>query len=186
MEVVSLPLLLVVAPSRRNRSRRPKAKVRRGPQSPRTVRALRPLDPGRPLDRVRLLAIDDDRDTRDLLRLMLEPLGATVRVAEDGEAALILLQSYQPHLILVDLMMPGMDGLAFARVVRGHPKWSRIPLLAVTALAGLADYISTWTIGFAGHLTKPVEQEELVKSIRRLLPAAGGSHLLAREHPPSA
>jgi two-component system, OmpR family, response regulator len=67
---------------------------------------------------VRLLAIDDDRDTRDLLRLMLEPLGATVRVAEDGEAALNLLKSYQPHLILVDLMMPGMDGLAFARVVR--------------------------------------------------------------------
>jgi CheY-like chemotaxis protein len=62
-----------------------------------------------------------------------------------------------------------MDGLAFARVVHRDPKWSRVPLLAVTALAGVADYISTWATGFAGHLTKPVEQEQFVASIRRVL-----------------
>lgn len=63
--------------------------------------------------------------------------------------------------------------LAFARVVHRDSEWSRIPLLAVTALVGVADYISTWATGFAGHLTKPVEQEEPVASIPRV--PRGGS-----------
>jgi two-component system response regulator RpaA len=62
-----------------------------------------------------------------------------------------------------------MDGLAFARVVHRDSKWSGILLLAVTALGGVADYISTWATGFSGRLTKPVEQEELITSIRRVI-----------------
>ena len=62
-----------------------------------------------------------------------------------------------------------MDGLAFARAVQRDPKLGRVPLVAVTALAGVADYIATWATGFVGHLTKPVEAEQLVGSIRRAL-----------------
>jgi CheY-like chemotaxis protein len=116
-----------------------------------------------------VLVIDDHRDARDLLRLMLEPLGASVVLAEDGAVGLDLLQSYRPDVMLIDLMMPGVDGLEFARVVNRHPRWKRIPLLAVTALAGVADYIETWATGFSGHLTKPVDQGQLVASIRRVL-----------------
>jgi CheY-like chemotaxis protein len=164
MEVVSLPAPLAVPRSRPDRSRPPKPR-RTPPAGP----APQPFDSKRPLDRLHVLVIDDDRDTRDLLRLMLEPLGARVVLAEDGAVGLNLLQSYRPDVILVDLMMPGMDGLAFAREMHRHPTWSRIPLLAVTALAGSADYIQTWTHGFSGHFTKPVEQDELVASIRRVL-----------------
>jgi CheY-like chemotaxis protein len=158
---VGFPAPLAVQPSRRDRSRRPRPT--------RSRCAPRPFDPTRPLDRLLVLVVEDDRDTRDLLRLMLEPLGATVLLAEDGAVGLDLLQSYRPDVILVDLMMPGIDGLAFAREVHRHPTWTRIPLLAVTALAGAGDYITTWAHGFSGHLTKPVEQDQLVASIRRVL-----------------
>ena len=62
-----------------------------------------------------------------------------------------------------------MDGLTFAHHVHRDPRLADIPLLAVTALASMADYIQTWNRGFAGHLTKPVDEADLAGSIRRAI-----------------
>jgi two-component system response regulator GlrR len=134
------------------------------------------LDPRRrrarlPLAGVVVLAVDDHHDARQVVRLMLEPLGARVLLAESGEHALQILDGERPHIILLDILMPGMDGLAFFREVQRDADRARIPILAVTALGGLGDYIRTWTVGFAGHLTKPVEQDDLRLAIRRVLGA---------------
>jgi two-component system, cell cycle response regulator DivK len=116
-----------------------------------------------------VLVVEDHPDSRELLRVMLEPLGAKVLLAEHGRAGLRLLMDETPHVILCDLLMPRMDGLAFAYHLRLDPRWCRIPLIAVTALGSDADHIRTWAHGFAAHLTKPVGQEQLVTSIRRVL-----------------
>lgn len=99
---------------------------------------------------------------------MLEPLGARVLLAEDAHRGLRVLEQETPHIILLDLLLPGMDGLSFARQVRTEPRWTSIPILAVTALGELGDYVQTWSAGFAGHLTKPVDQADLAMSILRL------------------
>jgi CheY-like chemotaxis protein len=122
---------------------------------------------------LRLLVIEDHADTREMLRQMLERLGAEVWLAPDGEVALDLLRRRTPlpTAILCDLMMPVMDGLEFARLLQRHLQWASIPIIAVTALGQLADYIMTWTTGFQAHVTKPVDAEELANVIRRIAPA---------------
>jgi CheY-like chemotaxis protein len=116
-----------------------------------------------------VLAIDDQVDAREIVRLMLEPLGARVFLAESGPDALEILDTRRPHIILLDILMPGMDGLDFFRAVQRRPEWRSIPIVAVTALGELGDYIRTWVLGFAGHLTKPVAQEDLQVAIGRAL-----------------
>jgi CheY-like chemotaxis protein len=116
-----------------------------------------------------VLAVDDQPDAREVVRLMLEPLGARVLLAQGAEQALGILEGERPHIILLDILMPGMDGLAFCRAVQRQREWADIPIVAVTALGGVGDYIRTWAHGFAGHLTKPVDQDELWRAIRRVL-----------------
>lgn len=131
----------------------------------------RPRPAGPVLRNLLVLIVEDHADTRELLRQMLEPLGARVLLAEDAQAALGVLKVEHPHIILLDLMLPGMDGLTFAHHVHRDPRLANIPILAVTALASMADYIQTWSRGFAGHLTKPVDQADLAASIRRAIRA---------------
>jgi CheY-like chemotaxis protein len=154
-------------PSRRPRQRKDRA-TRAGRRVPalRSQAALRSRLPH--LAGLDLVVVEDHADARELLRQMLTSLGARVRIAEDASSGLALLEQGRPDVILLDLMLPGMDGLEFAGHVHRDPRWSTVPILAVTALGGLADYIQTWTRGFAGHLTKPVDQEQLARAIRDL------------------
>jgi CheY-like chemotaxis protein len=71
--------------------------------------------------------------------------------------------------ILCDLLMPRMDGLAFAIHLRPNPEWAEIPIVAVTALGEAVDYIRTWAHGFAGHLVKPIDHAQLADTIRRVI-----------------
>jgi CheY-like chemotaxis protein len=146
---------------------------RQAPPSPRTrpepQPRPRPRTAGPILRNLLVLVVEDHADTRELLRRMLEPLGARVLLAEDGPGALRVLAVERPHIILLDLMLPGMDGLTLAHHVHLDPRLASIPILAVTALASMADYIQTWSRGFAGHLTKPVDQADLAASIRRAI-----------------
>ncbi|HEV8310358.1 MAG TPA: response regulator [Methylomirabilota bacterium] len=119
--------------------------------------------------------VEDHADTREVLRQMLEHAGARALLAEHGHAALDLLEHAheRPHIILCDLLMPELDGLALARHLEADLRWQKIPVLAVTALGAAADYINTWAHGFAGHLVKPVDPDTLIYAVRRLTRKTG-------------
>ena len=89
--------------------------------------------------------------------------------AHDGLAALQRLKTRTPDLILADLRMPGMDGLAFARRVKADAQWRSVPIVAVTALGSLADLHATREAGFAAHALKPIQWEPLIRTIHRVL-----------------
>jgi CheY-like chemotaxis protein len=115
-----------------------------------------------------ILVIDDDVDARDVVRRLLESLGAHVVVAENGRDGLSRLASTPPDAVLCDVSMPVMDGLEFARRVRRDPRYRRVLLFALTGWQAQADFIRTWEAGFDAHLVKPVTMEMLESLARRL------------------
>jgi CheY-like chemotaxis protein len=115
---------------------------------------------------VTVLLVEDHVDSRDMLQQMLRGFGARVFSAGHGEEALALLERRRPDVILCDLVMPVMDGFRFATAVKQNRRWRRIPIVAVTALGGEADYRRTWEAGFDAHLAKPVHPDQVVGVVR--------------------
>jgi CheY-like chemotaxis protein len=133
------------------------------------------------------LVVEDHADSRELLRQVLEPLASRVLLAENGYEALAILRTDRrpPDVILCDLLMPAMDGLNFARRLQQEPEWKSIPIVAVTALGQLADYIMTWTHGFQAHLTKPIDPALLVDVVRKLGRTRSARPAAASDGPPA-
>ncbi|HEX7383577.1 MAG TPA: ATP-binding protein [Burkholderiaceae bacterium] len=115
---------------------------------------------GAPLGR-RVLVVDDNRDAADSLALLLEHLGAEVQVAHDGAAALAAFERRPADAALLDLGMPGMDGLEVARRLRALPGGERVRLIALTGWGQAADRARTHEAGFDEHLVKPVDIDAL-------------------------
>jgi PAS domain S-box-containing protein len=115
----------------------------------------RGLVAGAPLRRV--LVVDDNHDAADSLGMLLEFLGAEVLVAHDGHAALAAIRSYQPAVVLLDLGMPGMNGLEVARRIREDPVSRDITLVALTGWGQREDRRRTTEAGFDYHLVKPAD-----------------------------
>ena len=132
------------------------------------VRARR-ASASRPLSGITLLVVEDHEDSREFLKRLLVALGARVLLAGNGLDALHALQSRRPDAILLDLMMPIMDGFTFARRLSQDRRLSAIPVIAVTALGGARDLLQTWQAGFAGHVTKPVGHADLITVVQRAL-----------------
>lgn len=120
---------------------------------------------------MQLLLVDDSEDARFALASLLEMDGHHVRTAESGAQALDLLASWTPHLALVDLDMPGMDGLELARRLRAHPARARLKLIALSGRVSEAEKKAAIEAGFDAHLSKPVDMARL----GRLLATAGRS-----------
>ncbi|MBX3442348.1 MAG: response regulator [Planctomyces sp.] len=111
----------------------------------------------------RIVVIDDSRDARRTCQLLLARLGHEVRTAEDATTGLELCREFQPHSVLCDISLPGMDGYEFARTVRQDPELSRVRLIAQTG-HGLEDDIArSKAAGFDLHLTKPVDFTVLMR-----------------------
>jgi CheY-like chemotaxis protein len=127
-----------------------------------------------------VLVIEDDEEYREIVQRLVASLGARVLTASNGLNALRQMQLSPPDLILCDLTMPIMDGLAFARQVRAHPGYRRMLLVAVTARGSESDLLATWSEGFDAHVVKPVTIEALRALARRLSgPAAAESSTCA-------
>lgn len=113
------------------------------------------------LELTRVLVVDDNHDAGDSLAMILDLLGADVRVARGGEEALALFDSYQPSVILLDIGMPGMNGYEVARTIRrdhpGHP----VAIVALTGWGQEEDRRRSREAGFDHHLVKPVEIDAL-------------------------
>ena len=111
--------------------------------------------------------VDDEPALRDSLRRALVAEGFDVSVAADGSAALVELASSEPDAVVLDVMMPGLDGLEVTRRLRsgGH----RVPILILTARAGVGDRVDGLDAGADDYLVKPFALEELLARIRALL-----------------
>ena len=88
-----------------------------------------------------ILCVDDEKNNRDLLRAVLVPRGFEVVEAADGPSALAAAKEYHPSLILLDVMLPGLDGYAVCRALKEDPETQDIPVIMVTALMSKADRI---------------------------------------------
>ena len=110
---------------------------------------------------------DDDKNTRLYLRVLLESAGYTVTTVENGEEALTLLDREHIDLVVLDVMMPKMDGYEFTRVLRDGN--SNLPILMVSAKQLPADKHKGFAMGTDDYITKPIDEEEMLFRIKALL-----------------
>ncbi len=109
----------------------------------------------------RILVVDDEPANRELLEDMLTPLGYQVSLAQNGREALQKVEENPPDVILLDVMMPEMDGFQVAKELKGHEKTIEIPIVMVTALRETKDRIKALEAGANDFLSKPVDKAEL-------------------------
>ncbi len=107
-----------------------------------------------------LLIVEDDPSLREVIRLGLEGEGFRVAAAEDGPSALIAFASQSPDLVLLDVMLPGLDGFAVCRELR---KVSLVPIVMLTARTSTADVVGGLEAGADDYVTKPFEFPELAR-----------------------
>jgi CheY-like chemotaxis protein len=128
--------------------------------------ALNPSDAS--VTQVRVLVVDDHPDAADSLAAVLDLLGCPVRTCYDGESALALAAEFEPHVCLLDLMMPGMDGLELAMKLKRRSGPQPLLMIATTALGDWEARTRTALAGFHHHLSKPINIPELIEAITRL------------------
>ena len=114
-----------------------------------------------------VLVVDDDRAVRESLVRALELEGYTVRAASDGAKALDAIKSEQPDVMVLDVMMPAVDGLTVCRVLRAEK--NRLPILLLTARTETSDRVAGLDAGADDYLPKPFALEELLARMRALL-----------------
>lgn len=114
----------------------------------------------------RVLVVDDEAQIRRALRTALSGHGYRVDVAEDGEAALVELASRVPDVLLLDLVMPGIDGFEVLRQTR---EWSKLPIIVLSARGGERDKVRALDLGADDYLTKPFGMQELLARVRAVL-----------------
>ncbi|MBD1905802.1 response regulator transcription factor [Funiculus sociatus GB2-A5] len=116
-----------------------------------------------------ILVADDDPGIRLSISDYLELSGYSVITAEDGQAALGLVEKYHPHLLVTDIMMPRMDGYELVRQLRQRPTFRLLPVIFLTERASTSERIQGYKLGCDLYLPKPFELEELGAVIRNLL-----------------
>ncbi len=116
-----------------------------------------------------ILCVDDEKHNRDLLRAVLVPRGFEVFEAENGPQALEVARKHRPDLILLDVMMPGMDGYAVCRAIKEDPLTRDIPVVMVTSLTAKAERIKSIETGADDFLSKPFDQAEVLARVNMLL-----------------
>jgi len=128
-----------------------------------------------------VMVIEDEKEIRDLLKYNLEKAGFRVAAFDDGDTGLEQLFASRPDLVVLDLMLPGRNGLEILREVRGEPATSDLPVVVLTARGAEMDKLLGFEHGADDYLTKPFSPRELVARVQALLrrsrPATRGSAL---------
>ncbi|MBD8095420.1 response regulator [Pseudomonas fluorescens] len=117
-----------------------------------------------------ILIVEDNEANMRLARLLLVNAGYSVLWAADAETGLTLAREQQPALILMDIQLPGMDGLAATRLLKQDPHTAHIPVIALTAMAMKEDREKTRLAGCDAYVSKPLSYKELYRVIDTLLP----------------
>jgi len=116
-----------------------------------------------------ILVVEDEADLADLVRYNLEKEGYRVVTTPDGEKALDRIRSSPPSLVVLDLLLPKLDGLAVCREIRRDPRTKAIPVLMLTARSEEMDKLTGFEAGADDYLTKPFSPRELVARVKALL-----------------
>ena len=124
---------------------------------------------------IRILVVDDEPDVLELVVYHLEKEAYRVDVADTGDKALKMARENLPSLLVLDLMLPGINGLEICRLLKRDPKTRDIPILMLTARAAEEDRIKGLELGAHDYVTKPFSPRELVLRIKNLLRLTGKS-----------
>jgi CheY-like chemotaxis protein len=116
-----------------------------------------------------ILIVDDNLTNLKLASDVLVSEGFTVERAQDAEEACMLLGQRLPDLILMDLALPGMDGLTLTRLLKAESRFAGVPIVALTASAMRGDEERALAAGCAGYITKPINTRTLARQIREVL-----------------
>jgi phosphate regulon transcriptional regulator PhoB len=122
----------------------------------------------------KILVVEDEPDIRELVRYNLESAGFAVVEADDGEAALTVVDKERPALIILDLMLPEADGMEICRILRSRADTAKLPIVMLTAKAGEVDRVLGLEFGADDYVTKPFSPRELVARVRAVLRRAEG------------
>ena len=120
-----------------------------------------------------ILLVDDDPDLVEIVQTFLESRGYRVETAMDGVEALARLEEVHPELVLLDIMMPRMDGWEVARIINGHPEMGDVRIVMLTARGEFADKQEGLRSGADDYIVKPIHLEELAERVERNLEARG-------------
>ena len=121
----------------------------------------------------KILIVDDNEASRELFRAVLMGPGRQMLEASQGQEALVVIAREAPHLVLLDVEMPVMDGYAVLRAVRDDPRFATMRILAVTANAMIGAREKVLAAGFDGYISKPIRPAILRKEIEELLSSRG-------------
>ncbi len=121
----------------------------------------------------KILVVDDDNAINELIKVNLELCGYKVIQAYEGTKGFALCKQELPSLVILDVMMPEVDGFTVAQRIRKNETTKNIPILMLTALSQLNDKVNGFNIGVDDYLVKPFEMEELQVRVRALLKRAG-------------
>ena len=133
---------------------------------------------------MRVLVVDDEPTIRDLIADALREGGCEIRAAANGAEGLEILRSWLADAIVLDLMMPRLDGLGFVELLRLNPHLASIPVLLVTAAYGAVD--AAEKMGAQAVLSKPFELDVLVETVRQLTGASSSPVQVWAPRPPQA
>jgi len=131
----------------------------------------------------RILIVDDEADIRELVRINLELDGHQVATAADGAEAMDAVRRMHPELVILDVMMPGVDGWEVLASIKAEPDpdLSRIPVVMLTSSREERDLVETYRLGVNSYIVKPVDFEQFTESARAL-----GMYWLLLNRPPKA
>ncbi len=123
----------------------------------------------------KILIVEDHADMRELLTWQIELMGFMPIPAKHGKEGVEKAVAEQPNLILLDIMMPGMDGWEAARTLRANPETKDIPILAATALFRDSDLKSCLDAGCNGYIVKPFTFQELLGKVREFISSSNSA-----------
>ncbi|HOO89397.1 MAG TPA: response regulator [Syntrophales bacterium] len=117
----------------------------------------------------RILVVDDEKDLVDLISYNLEKNGFAVLKAYDGEEALRQVRTRKPHLMILDLMLPGIQGMEVCKLIRNDPDHSALPIIMLTAKSEEIDKVLGLEVGADDYITKPFSVRELLARVNTVL-----------------
>jgi DNA-binding response OmpR family regulator len=124
---------------------------------------------------MKILLVDDDTGLTQLLQLVFESRGFGVTLAYNGEEALEVLEKELPEVILLDLMMPDVNGVEVCRQVRANPRMSHIPIIVLTARIGEEIQQEAMDAGATDYLVKPIRPSDLIRRVREVVTRSSSS-----------